>query len=495
MSDRLADGIQSLRGHTARGTVLNSGYQISLSALGLIQRLVAAAFLTKTDFGLWAVILTLMVNMGWLKSLGIVDKYLQQSEPDQERAFQKAFTLELFSSLGFVALCAVALPLWALAYGHQEIIVAGLITAATVPLNALQAPAWIPYRRLEYGRQRLLTGVAPVTNFVVTVGAAVAGAGYWSFVAGAVAGSVLGGAVCVVTSPYELRIRYDRATTRSYVSFSWPLAAAGLSGLVFVQGSLLVVNHTLGLAAVGAIGLVVGVISFAERVDTVVSQTIYPAVCAVADKREVLKEVFLKSNRVALMWAMPFAVALALFAGDLITFVLGDKWSEAHDLLVVTGLSVGLAQLAFNWVLFMRALNRTRPILVAAALNTVVFLAVLVPATAAYGLIGYGVAFAAGTLVQVALRGFFMSRLFDDLGFITHALRAVAPTIPATLAVLLVRSIGGNGRSLNRALIELAVYAAVSALSTYALERQLVRELAGYLIQGGKPPGLRETAA
>ena len=30
----------------------------------------------------------------WLKQVGIGDKYIQQDEGDQERAFQKAFTLE-----------------------------------------------------------------------------------------------------------------------------------------------------------------------------------------------------------------------------------------------------------------------------------------------------------------------------------------------------------------------------------------------------------------
>ena len=48
--------------------------------------------------------------------------------------------------------------------------------------------------------------------------------------------------------------------------------------------------------------------------------TLYPAICAVKDRLDVLHETFVKSNRLALMWAMPFGVGLTLFADDLVAF-------------------------------------------------------------------------------------------------------------------------------------------------------------------------------
>jgi hypothetical protein len=42
---------------------------------------------------------------------------------------------------------------------------------------------------------------------------------------------------------------------------------------------------------------------FTERLDTIVSDTLYPTVCAVADCPALLFEAFVKSNRLALMWA------------------------------------------------------------------------------------------------------------------------------------------------------------------------------------------------
>lgn len=482
---RIDPGIESLRHHTARGTVINSGFHIGLSGLGALERVAVAAFLTRSEYGLWGVILASLFAFTWLRGVGIGDKYIQQSEPDQEAAFQKAFTLELIVSVGFFVLAAIGLPVWAIAYGHTEMVLPGILAAATVPIQAFETPALIAYRRLQYGRQRLLTAVNPVVGFVVTIGLAAAGAGYWCFVWGLLAGSVAGGLVCTLTSPYRLALRFDRATVRSYASFGWPLVGAGLSNVVTIHGSLLVANHVVGLEGIGAIGLATGVALFAERVDSIVSETIYPTVCAVADRRDLLAEVFSKSNRVALMWAIPFGVGLALFSDDLVSFVLGERWRPAVGLLVAFGLIVAVGHAAFNWQTFLRAVNWTRPIFAGAVLDVVVFLGVGVPAMLVFGLGGYAAGFAASTLVQVVLRGYYMRQLFPGFKIFRQLARGVAPTVVPAALVLLERAVIDAERSLSLALAELAAFSGTVMALTWLLERDLIAEMLGYLRRPG----------
>ena len=485
---RVDPRITDLRGHTARGTIVTSAFLIGISALGAIEKVAAAAFLTRAEFGLWAVILTILVTLAWLKQLGIMDKFVQQSEDDQEVAFQKAFTLELIASLGFFVIVALALPLYALAYGHQEIILPGIVCALSVPITAFETPAWIPYRRLQYTRQRLLMAVNPLVTFVVTIGLGAAGAGYWCFVIGILAGSIAGAVVCTLSSPYRLRLRIDRATVRAYTSFSWPLFGAGLSRLLIVQGSLLAANAKVGLAGIGAIGLAVAIASFAERVDAIVSQTIYPAVCAVTDRTELMFETFVKSNRVALMWAMPFGVGLVLFADDLVQFVLGARWEPAAGLIAAIGLTCAIGQVAFNWHVFLRAVDDTRPLFYATLLDVLVFATVSVPLILEFGLAGYAAGFAAATLVQIAARGWFMRRLFAGFNVGRQLVRALLPMLPAPVVVLLARQLadGDGGRTLAQALGELVLYVLVTVACTWLAERDLIRELAGYLRRGSR---------
>lgn len=483
---RADPSVVSLRRHAARGTLVNSCFQIGLYGLGTVERLAVAAWLTPGQYGFWGILLAAVIALMWIKNAGISDKYVQQSEPDQALAFQKAFTIELCLSLAFFVLAALALPLYALAYGRPQMIVPGIILAISVPLTAFEAPAWIPYRRMQYARQRFLSSVDPVVTSLSSVALVAAGLGYWGLVVGAIGGSLAGALVCVATSPYRIRLRIDRSTIRDYVSFSWPLVAFSLCGFIILQGSLLVANRAVGLAGIGAIGMAANVAGLADGVDGIVSQTIYPAVCAVARRRELLAEAFVKSNRIALMWAMPVTVGIALFAGDLVHFVLGDRWHPAIGLFAAVTLSCGFGQVGFNWAVFLRAVNNTRPIFKARLVQLVVFLVVAVPAILALGLTGYAIGFAAMTLSQVVMRGYYMRRLFGGFNAFRQLIRGVLPTIPPVAVLLLARTVLGGHRSATQVAVELILYSLTAVASTIVLERSLVREMADYLRRSGR---------
>src|SRR3954453_20707586 len=163
MEEPTPDGrTTNLRVRTARGTLINSAFQVGLAGLGLVRRVSVAAFLTRDEFGVWGILLATLITLVWLKQVGIADKYIQQSEPDQEHAFQKAFTLEFGLSCAYFVVCCAVLPIYGLAYGQPDIVAPGMLLATSVILTALQTPAWIPYRRMEYARQRVLTSVDPV---------------------------------------------------------------------------------------------------------------------------------------------------------------------------------------------------------------------------------------------------------------------------------------------------------------------------------------------
>ena len=479
---RLDPSVKNLRVHTARGTIINSAFQVGLALLGLLKRLGVAAFLTREEFGVWGILLTAMVTLVWIKQVGIMDKYIQQAGPDQETAFQKAFTLELVMSSAYFALCCLALPFYALAYGHTEIIVPGVVLATAVLLTAFQTPAWIPYRQMRYVQQRVLSSVDPVVSVIVTIGLAAAGLGYWSLVIGSVAGALAGAVVCVASSPYRLRWRIDRETVREYANFSLPLMGQGISRMIVVQGALLAANASAGLAGVGVIGLAVSFAVFADRVGQIISQTIYPAVCAVADRVDQMAEVFTKSNRLGLMWAMPFATGLALFSGDLVNFVFGDEWDAAVGMIAATALICGFGQIAFNWTVFMRAANETRPIFIASLFDLGVFIVALLPLTLKYGVTGYALGFGIGTVVQIGVRGYFMNRLLRGFGVFRHAVRAITPMVPATGLILLVRLATQDvERTAGQAVGELVLFLAATAVFTWMIERRLVAEVVGYV--------------
>jgi hypothetical protein len=89
---------------------------------------------------------------------------------------------------------------------------------------------------------------------------------------------------------------------------------------------------------------------------------------------------------------------------------------------------------------------------------------------------------------DLAVRTFYLTRLFSGLSMLRHAGRALLPSVPAILLVLAVRALESGERTLPMALGEVALYAAATAIATWLAERELVREMIGYLRSRSKEP-------
>ena len=470
-----------LRERAARGTIVNAGFLVAINVLGLVKGVAVAGMLGVDEYGVWGLLIAVYGTLTWLAAIGIDDKYVQQDQSDQEAAFQIAFTLQCWLCAAFTAASLVAVPLFALAYDQHEIIAPGLVLAAAFPALALQTPLWVFLRRLEFLRQRKLQAFDPIVSFVATIGLVAAGAGIWGLVAGTLAGSFAAAAAAVRASPYPLRLRRDaRGHMRDYAAFSWPLFLGSAASVLAVQAPLLAASRELGLAAVGALTLAGTVALFAYRVDEVITQSLYPALARVKEDARLLWEAFSMSNRVALLWALPFGAAAVLFAADLVEYVLGERWSLAIVLIQVLGAAAAVNQAGFNWTAFFRAVGRTRPIAVADLVFLAAVLAIAIPLMLSDGLDAYAWGWAAATGLFVAVRLAYLAGIFPARRLLADCARAAVPTVPAVAAVLLARLAGG-GDSALRAALELALFAGVAAAVTVVWERELLRRAVALL--------------
>lgn len=481
-ADRLPPGATGgLRRIAARGTIVNAAFNVGLDTLNLLRGLIVAALLAPSEYGVWIVLVIAIGTLGLLKEGIIGDRFVQQDEHDQERAFQRAFTLEALLNGLLLLLVAAALPLFALAYGEPKILAPGFALLLAIPAATLQSPLWIFYRQMRFLEQRRLQALDPVAAFLVTVPLAVVGAGFWSLVIGTVAGRVVSGAATVYASPYRLGFVFDREGLRDYVSFSGPLFVATASRVVGVQVLVFAGEAKLGLAGAGMIGLANSIRAYGDRVDAIVTQTLYPAICAVRDRNDLLFEAFVKSNRLGLMWGMPFGIGLALFAGDLVGLVYGEEWEPAIGLIQAFGLIAAVNHVGYNWTAFFRARGETRPIGAMGVVGVVTMVAIATPLLLAEGLDGLIAGMAIATAIMLAGRIWYLSRLFPSFQILFHSARAIAPSIAPLVVLLALRALSDFERTAGTVIAELALYVALTVAATWALERPLLRELSGYL--------------
>ena len=487
MSGRFSFPRGELRSRVVRGAVVTGAFLLLIDALVVAQGLIVTGLLGPELIGLYGIVTVTVTTIVALKRVGIDEKFVQQEEGGEEE-FARAFTLELALSVAFtVALCALA-PVVSAAYGDDRLL--GLMLAmAWLPLAmALQAPLWVFFRRMEYGRQRALQAVQPLVTFAVTVPLAANDFGVYSLVVGLAAGYLAAVAAVLVASPYRLRIRWDRAAARRYVAFSSWIGVATVATLVMQQGQVFAFDQAEGLRWVGFLTLAVMVTRYVDRADQIVTSTIYPAVAAIQGRRETLEELFAKSNRATLLWVVPFTVGLVLFAPDLLALV-GEEWAPASAL--VQGLAaVGLLQhLGFNWFAFYRAHGDTRPPAVEAVVRCAAFLALAVPGLVLAGDEGFVAGAVGAAIVALAVRAIYVRRMLPGVAWGAVVLPSAIAVVAATASALAVRAALWGEREAWQAALELLVFAAVFALGALRRERGLVAELRSGLRAGEQGAG------
>jgi O-antigen/teichoic acid export membrane protein len=494
MSDRLPFPRAELRRRTLRGTIVTAGFLVLIDGLVLVQGLIVTRVLGPSQIGLYGVVSTTVISLIALKRVGVDEAFVQQDEPDQEREFQYAFTLELGLSAAMFLIILALSPLVATVYQDHRLL-ALMASLAYLPLAfALQSPLWVFFRRMDFRRQRSLQAIQPVVGFVVTVPLAIAsGLGVWSLVVGQVAGYIVAVTAAIWVAPYRLKLRYDRRVTARYLRFSAPILLTVIGAIVIAQGQILAVKLDDGLAAAGYITLAVTLTRYIDRADQIVTATIYPAICAIQGQRQQLEELYLKSNRATLMWVAPYAIGIVLFAPDLVNFVLGASWRPAIVLLQGLAVVGAITQLGFNWFSFFRAHGDTRPPAVEAAAGAAAFLGFAITGLLLDGFDGFVAGRIAAALVALTVRGTYVRRLLPDVRY-RHL---IGPTlIPITLAcaaaIALRLALWGGRRTLLQAIAELVLFGSVYTLTAVRRERSLVAELLGAL-RGGREQATTQT--
>lgn len=479
--DRLGFPVGELRERTTRGALLNGGFVGGAELLLVVQGIIVTAILGPEAIGLYGAVSATAVTITNLKRVGIDEEFVRQAEAEQEEEFQRAFTLDLSLSIVLSFVIAAAAPFVALAYDDDRLLALTLAVSYLPVAFSLQAPTWIFFRRMDFLRQRLLQVIVPVVTFAVTVPLAIAGVGVWSLVIGPFVANATAAVAAIAVSPYRLRIRRHRATASRYLRFSWPIFVSAVALLIVLQGQVLAFDLAEGLAAAGFITLAATLTRYADRVDRILASTIYPAICVVQDRPRTLAELYEKSNRLGLVWVVPFCAGLVLFTPDLVEFVLGDDWEPAVGLLQGMAVAAGLQQLGYNWFSFYRAANNPRPQAVESVVMVGSFLLLAVPGLFAWGFDGFVAGRIVGVLLMLAVRRHYVRELLPGVGLGRLAGRALAPVFGAVAAVVAVRLAFWGEREPAQAVAEIVLFIGATTALTWRFERGLLREAGGYL--------------
>jgi O-antigen/teichoic acid export membrane protein len=251
-----------------------------------------------------------------------------------------------------------------------------------------------------------------------------------------------------------------------------------LASMAVAQGQVIAFKVHGGLVAAGYITLAATVTRYVDRADQIVTATIYPAIVVIRGRAESLQELFEKSNRVTLLWVLPFTCGVVLFAPDLVEFVLGAEWGPATVLLQGLAAAGLLQHLGFNWFAFYRAHGDPRPPALEALTGAFAFAVLALGGLAVWGTDGFVWGRIAAVGIALVVRWRYIRKLLPQARLVPLVVPALVPLAGAAAAVLAVRVLlWGGVRTLGQTIAEVLLFGGVYLAGAAWRERPLLVEL------------------
>jgi O-antigen/teichoic acid export membrane protein len=320
-----------LRGRTLRSFLLLGAQRVVGVVVTAGGSIALARLLTPEVFGLYA-ILVFVITAGVRSSeLGLGAALIQRRDLDPAALLGVAFTATFGLALALGAAIAAAAPLVARWPGVSSDVTAPVRwLALLVVLSSLRMPAMVLLeRRLAYFPLTVAETADTVTFHAVAIAAAIAGAGLWSFVMGALAARVV-----------NLVVLWGAARWRPTLRWSWRELAPVMKFGILFQGSILVaiagdavvpifVTAWSGVTGVGFLNWAATLAFLPLQVVSIAGRVLFPALSSLQADTERFAEATARAlNRVTAV-LYPAAALLLAGADPVVRLIFGEAWLPA----------------------------------------------------------------------------------------------------------------------------------------------------------------------
>ena len=410
----------SLRARVVRSGVyltLRQGLGIAIGTVGMILIIRAIG---PEAYGLYAAAGSIEIYFFVICRFGIDAYLVRRREEPQPHDYHQAFTLYLLLGLAGAVSAVLALPFldrWMGIEGFGPVYAAMLVTLP-VQLSQLTPMARIQ-RALDFQRVALIELSGQIALYVVALPLAYQGLGPWALVIGMWTQYLLILGSLYRVSGYRPQLYWESARVRAMVGYGIGYSA---NGWVYELRHLinpLIVGRYAGAEAVGQVALAIRLLEqFNSVVELSFVRVALPVFARLQEDRARLVKAVNEGTSLQPMILGPLLAGFALVAPWVIPLLVGPEWLpmlEVYPLLAVSYLSRAVFSMQ---AAALQVLRRIWELATFSLVYIVLFAGLAFLLVPHLGLIGYGWAAVAGTILGSYIPLSILGRVY--IGRISH---------------------------------------------------------------------------
>lgn len=323
-----------LKERVVRGGLAKLAAQVATFTLRIASMIVMARLLDPRDFGLVAMVGSVMGVFSLLRDAGLSRATVQRESVTQDQ-LSTLFWINILVGL-VLAACFVALaPVLVSFYQEPRLAWVTASLAGGFVLNALGVQhAALLQRQMRFITETLIDLASLVASLAAGIAVAAAGFGYWALVASALVSPAVGSAGAWLAVRWVPHGPRRGAGVLSMIRFGGTVTLNSLLVYVAYNVDKVLLGRFAGAEALGIYGRAYQLVNIPiQNLNGAVGGVAFSALSRLQTDPARLRRYFLKGYSLVLAITVPLTIGCAVFARDVVLVALGAKWAAAVPLL------------------------------------------------------------------------------------------------------------------------------------------------------------------
>jgi O-antigen/teichoic acid export membrane protein len=322
--------MKDLKEKTIRGSIARSFGLSARSLLRLASLMILARLLGPKDFGIVGMVTAFTGVLEMFRDFGLSAATVQRASVTKEQ-LSTLFWINIGFGLVLAVIMGVMAPSIATFYHQPRLFWVTIVLSTALIFNAAGVQhAALLQRQMRFTMLAVIDNVSVIAGSVVAIGGALAGFGYWSLVDMTVVLALTATAGFWLAARWMPGRPHRRCGIRSMMHFGGTLTLTGLIAYAANNLDKILLGRYWGVDAVGLYGRAYQLINIpSSNLNATAGEVAFSALSRLQDDPECRKRYFLKGFSLILGLTMPLTVACAVFAHDVVSVLLGQKWENA----------------------------------------------------------------------------------------------------------------------------------------------------------------------
>jgi PST family polysaccharide transporter/lipopolysaccharide exporter len=319
----------SLKARSARGSLILATGSFFERGMGLVRTMILARILAPGDFGLMAIVMSVLAVLSSLTDIGVQQSIIRHPEGNKREYLNIAWWIQVARAAGLFIAAFLIAPTICRFYGKPELLNLLRVSFLVVIFNGFTSPRlYLLDKEFRFVKALCLMQGGSLLGTVVAIILAFYMQSVWILV---IAQLVQTGVQCLLSHilcPFRPMLKIDREYLKDVLNFGRGMAGLSFLTIISMQTDVFVLGKLLPSEQVGMYALAR---SLAEQTELLYSRTIgrvlLPAFAEKQNDKMALSSAVVRILKSILLFGVPLSVLFALGAKTILSVIYGAQYS------------------------------------------------------------------------------------------------------------------------------------------------------------------------